>query len=168
MRVYGVDLGTRRIAIACPEIEMVWSSDTEGSRDKRQFASEFDAGRELGRRLLGFLFDWQHGELLDTDDVFVAERPVVGRPHGNVRTAIGQALSGAAALAGLPGRVMFIEQALWKKALCDNGAASKDDIRAWIEGRHPSLAEACGENENRFDAVGIALGSAALALAGDL
>lgn len=168
MRIYGIDLGTRRLAIACPEIEMIWSANTEGSRDMRQFPSEFDAGCELGRRLLAFLFDWQHGELADTDDLFVAERPFVGRPHGNVRTAIGQALSGAAALAALPGRVKFIEQALWKKALCDNGAASKADIRRWVEGRHPALSETCGEDQNRFDAVGIALGSAALALAGDL
>jgi hypothetical protein len=172
MSIYGVDLGTRRIAIACPETELVWSVDLAAGKgsaaNKRQFPTEFDAGRELGRQLAGFLFDWQDGEYVDTEDVFVAERPFVKRPNGSVRTAIGQALSGAAALTMLPGRVVLIEQATWKMELCGNGHANKDDVRAWIEQRYPALAEACIGDENRFDAVGIALGSAVLAQAGRL
>lgn len=71
-------------------------------------------------------------------------------------------------MAQMPGRVAFVEPSLWKKALCDNGNASKDDVQRWVELHHPALAEACAGVEDRYDAVGIAVGGAALARAGGL
>lgn len=174
MRVYGVDLGTRRLAIACPAIELVWSVDlTVGpgsAARKRQFVTELEAGQELGRLVTEFLKDWDAGDGTALfDPVFVAERPILRTVRPNVKVAVGMGLSAGAALSRLPGRsVLLGHPSLWKKALCGNGNASKDDVRAWIEKRHPTLAEACGQDEDRFDAVGIALGSAALASAGDL
>lgn len=173
MRVYGVDLGTRRIAVACPEIDLVWSDDlTVGvgsTANKRRWPDEFSAGMEIGRRVGNYLIDWENGEYDFTgESLFVAERPFLRRQRPNVKTLTGMALSAGAAMSQMPGRVVFLEPSLWKKALCDDGNASKDDIRAWVEHSHPALAEACLGIEDRYDAVGIALGGAALARAGRL
>jgi hypothetical protein len=173
VRVYGVDLGTRRIAVACPDIGLVWSVDlatgTGSTANKRRWPGEFDAGMELGRRVGNYLIDWENGEYDFTgESLFVAERPFLRRARPNVKTLTGMALSAGGAMSQMPGRVVFLEPSLWKKALLDNGNASKDDVRAYVEQCHPALAEACGGDENRYDAVGIAFGGAALARASRL
>lgn len=172
-----MDLGTRKIALACPEIEMVWSTSVDTPRLRRQFPDEFDAGTELGRRVRAFLEEWYatsstyDGARWDgpADSLFVAERPFLRSARPNVKTATGMALSGAAALAQQPGRIVLLKHpSLWKKALSGYGNLDKDGIRAWIDSRHPALAAACGQNQDRYDACGIALGGAVLASGGDL
>lgn len=173
MRVYGVDFGTRRLAIACPEVEYVWSVDLEKgpgtAARKRRFRNEFEWGMELGRQARLALLDSVDGYSELTDALFIGERPFLRTVRPNVQTAVGMSLSAAAAMSHMPGDKVFLKHpSLWKKALVDNGNASKDDVQQHIERSHPALAEACRGIEDAFDAVGIALGGAALARAGRL
>ncbi len=45
----------------------------------------------------------------------------------------------------------------WKKEIVGNGNASKDMIRSWLESSHPIYAEACLGDQDRMDAVCVAL-----------
>lgn len=163
--IFGVDLGTRRLAIACPSAGYVWVDSLERAATRRDFATEVQAGSELGKRARLALL---RAELAYAEtNLFIAERPLLHRHPPNVKTAVGMGLSAGAALADMPGRVVLLEHpSLWKKALCDNGNASKNDIRTWLETHHPACAALCGESEDAFDAVGIALGGSILASAG--
>lgn len=168
-RYYGVDLGTRRIALACPEVGLVWHAHTTSAADMRRYPSEAEAGRELGRRTLETLAEWNFWHGLADDRLFICERPFAGHRVMNIRTAIGQGVSAGAAVGQLPGRLLMLDSpGSWKKALCGNGSADKDEIRAWIEQHHPALAAACNGVEDCYDAVGIALAGPELAPDGDL
>lgn len=149
--IFGLDLATRRVAIACPEIGWVWRSDTESARDKRTFKTETEAGVELGRRALAALLT---EELASQQNFFLYERPFV---RMNARTAVGQALSAGALIAFLPGSCVQIDNNTWKKDLCGLGSADKDDIRTWLEDCEPSLAALSGSDQDLIDATCIAL-----------
>lgn len=167
MIIFGVDLGTRRIAIACPQELFVWSVSLERAADRRQFATELQAGGELGQRSVQAIVD--HFGALRHEALFFAERPFLRTVRPNVQTAVGMALSAGAALNQLPGHVeLFKHPSVWMKEFCGNGNANKDDIRRTVEACAPQAAALCGEDENRFDAVGIALAGAAMASDGGL
>jgi Holliday junction resolvasome RuvABC endonuclease subunit len=162
--IFGVDLGTRRIAIACPSTMFVWAVSLERAADRREFRSEVEAGSELGRRAVTAIFEHHGRSVPKSPWLFVAERPFLRTTRPNVQTLAGMALSAGAALSQLPGRVDLLKHpSLWKKALCDNGGANKDEVRRTVTEREPTLATLCGEDENCFDAVGIALARAVLA-----
>jgi len=152
--IFGLDLGTRRLALACPDANWVYEKNLENAAGKRDYPSEEMAGIGLGlatAEALGETFGF-------TGHEFFFERPIVGRPHGNMKTAIGQGLSAGAVLAHLPGRLHQISHpSLWKKDICGNGNAGKDDIRAWLEATQPALAALCGASQDLIDATCIAL-----------
>lgn len=167
MKIIGIDLGTRRMAACHPESLFVWSVDVSNAAGKRSYLTEFEAGQGMGLMLLDALDD--HGLDVDASTVWVAERPLVHHQRPNIRTAVGMSLSAGAAMATLPGQVIFLNSpSTWKKELCGNGSADKPAIRAWVEASEPTLAALCGEVQDRYDAVGIALGSARLAQDGRL
>lgn len=172
--IFGVDLGTRRAAIACPEVEWVWSVDMATgpgtAQRKRDFPTEIDAGREMGRQARMVLEDEVLGWLGQPDTVFVAERPLVQTGGGaNIQTSIGQALSAGAFLTQLPGRVVVLKHSsLWKKAIGVPGNCGKPLVRGWVEAHQPTLAALCDEIEDLFDATCIALGAAVLVQEGQL
>lgn len=166
--IVGVDLGTRRIAAACPDVRFVWSTHLQGAADRRAYPSEVEAGFVLGTRLKQAMEDHRFPSK-GLPLLFVAERPFLRTARPNVQTAVGMALSAGAALGQLPGRVSLVRHpSMWKKALCGNGNASKDDVRQFVTEREPALAALCGEDEDRYDALGIALAGAALASDGGL
>lgn len=160
--IFGVDLGTRRIALACPEAFFVWSANIDTARGRREFPDEIAAGAELGRQSLEAIAQFGY-----TGHVFYYERPLAGfLPGGkrNIRTAVGQGLSAGAALTFLPGERRQITSASeWKKELCGNGSAKPADYRRWLEEHQPSLAALCGQDEDRSAAFCIGLYGAGLA-----
>lgn len=163
--IFGVDLGTRRIAIACAEIEFLASCSLESDRNRRRFPQETDAGAELGRwaeqQLTQFGYDGHH---------FFVERPVTLRgPKQNVRTAVGQGLSAGAVIAFLPGATHIVENSSWKLEVVGRGDADKDAVTRWLEEHQPALAALCAGSQDGVDAFCISLfGGAALAQAGGL
>lgn len=148
----GLDFGTRRLAYAIPD------SCKAGFVKLKDSGPYTVAIEEAGRQLGDWLLRQDFISLLDPEEMhFWAERPVVGRPHGNVRTAVGQALTVGGVLSQLPGSATLIEQAEWKKAIVGNGHASKDDIRTFLDTTHPALAAACRGEQDVYDATCIAL-----------
>lgn len=158
MTIIGVDLGTRRVALACPPAGWYWRADLEKAAGRRDYPSEVDAGRELGARArTAFLCSGI--SIVGVD--FYYERPLLGRPHGNSRTAIGQGLSAGAVLSQLPGTLCVIENSsTWKKELVGHGSADKGRCRAWLADHQPQIAEVVGEDEDLVDAACIALWAA--------
>lgn len=157
--IFGVDLGTRRVALACPEASWVFAASLEGARLKREYSHEAEAGAELGARAAMAVYEafgYAGGHQ------FYWERPLV---HPNARTAIGQGISFGALSTHLPGTLYEISNSQWKKALCGSGNADKDAIRGWLEEHQPALAALCGENQDLIDATCIGLYGADLAQA---
>lgn len=147
--IVGVDLGTRRAALACIDAGFVWSASLERVVDRKAFPSEITAGCQLGDLAGDALWD----ALVKEDVRFYYERPIVFK---NINTSVGQALSAGAFFAQLHGTFTQIyPSAVWKKEVIGSGNASKDDIRVWVEQQHPTLAQACQGIEDRFDAVAI-------------
>lgn len=147
--IVGVDLGTRRVALACIDADWVWSVDLGTARSKREYPSEIEAGVELGVRARAASVN----VLVEDRIRFFYERPIVFK---NINTSVGQALSAGAFFAQLSGVFTQIyPSAVWKKEVIGNGNASKDDTRTWVESKYPALAEACEDVEDRFDAVAI-------------
>lgn len=116
--------------------------------------------------LLGYWLREEEVGRFDPRPVFYAERPFVGRPHGNVRTAIGQALTVGGVLAQAPGEIHLIEQAEWKKAVVGSGSASKETCATWLSDTYPSLSQAAGGDQDVVDAFCISLYGRELAGAG--
>lgn len=152
--IWGLDFGTRRVALACAETGFGTILRLKDS-GKNAVPIE-DAGRQMGQWLVDNL-------PYDPDPIFFAERPFVGRPHGNVRTAIGQALTVGGVLAQAPGEIHLIEQAAWKKAVIGRGNASKEDIAVWLRTWHPTLSSAAHGDQDLVDAFCISLFGGGLA-----
>lgn len=162
--IVGLDLGTRRVAAACPEIGFIFSVDLdkgEGTaRRKRDYPREPEAGYALGRQLCLALIRNGFAPAQELRAQFYFERPLVGRPHGNSRTAIGQGLSAGAVLSQIfpLGDLHQIDNsATWKKELIGHGHSDKDRCRAWLQEHHPALAAVCGQDQDLIDAHCIAL-----------
>lgn len=146
--ILGVDLGTRRIAIACIDAHFVWSASVESAKLRRENPTEMISGYRLG--LLA-------AEALEQSGVrptkLFYERPIVFK---NVNTAVGQALSAGALFSQLTGSPEQIyPSSVWKKEVLGHGNATKSDIRAWVEGAYPALAQGCAGVEDCYDAVAI-------------
>lgn len=163
--IFGVDLGTRRIAVASADHSYLVELSLEGARSKRQFPQETDAGSELGRWVSEQLAPFGYG-----GHHFFVERPVTlrGRKQ-NIRTAVGQGLSAGAVISYLPGVTHVVENSQWKLEVVGNGHADKAEVRRWLEDRQPALAALCAGSEDGADAFCLSLyGQAALAQAGGL
>lgn len=155
--IYGLDFGTRRLAVAC--------SDTGwcGVKKLRDSGKNAVPIEDAGLQLAQWLSEDGPWLINDATPVFYAERPFVGRPHGNVRTAIGQALTVGGVLAQAPGEIHLIEQAEWKKAVVGSGNASKAAIAEFLERYYPALSAAASGDQDVVDAFCISLHGAGLA-----
>lgn len=164
--IFGLDLGTRRIAVVCLEPRWVFEFKVESAAGKRKYPTEEMAGIALGlatAEAIGEQFGY-------TGHEFFYERPFLPLAHPNPKTLVGQGLSAGAVIAHLPGRAHQISHpSLWKKDVCGNGNAGKDDARAWVEAHRPEVAALCGTSQDLYDATCIAVyGGAVVASAGDL
>ncbi len=150
--IVGVDLGTRRAALACIDIGWVWWANLDTTAMRRAYPSEWQMGNRLG----DMAGDAMHEVGLnqgEPDEFLYFERPVVFK---SVNTSVGQALSAGAFFANLCGQaVQIYPSSVWKKEVVGSGNASKDDTRAWVESVYPALAEACAGIEDCYDAVAI-------------
>lgn len=162
MTIIGVDLGTRRVALACPEVGWCYRDDLESASGKRDYPGPVDAGRALGARSRTAIMDAVSGYRFGIIGLeFWFERPFAGYLPGgkrNVRTAVGQGLSAGALLSQLPGSLHEIDSAsTWKKELLGDGSAKPADYQRWLTHHHPTLTEAVGADEDLAAAHCIAL-----------
>jgi len=158
LTVIGVDLGTRRVALACPEHQLAFRTDLEKAAGRRDYPSEADAGRSLGAQCRTVVITWIAEGLSPWGLEFWFERPVThAGPRRNVRTAVGQGLSAGALLGQLPGSLHEVSNTQWKKELIGDHHATPAVYRGWLEAHHPALAAICGEDEDLAAAHCIAL-----------
>lgn len=153
--IIGVDLGTRRVALACPEAMWCYRDDTQNAAGKRDYPGEVDAGKALGARARTALLDaMARGALPYLGIEFWFERPMA---FANTKTAIGQGMSLGALMGQLPGSIHECSNSQWKKELIGRGDAKPHQYQQWLKDDHPSLAALCGEDEDLAAAHCIAL-----------
>jgi Holliday junction resolvasome RuvABC endonuclease subunit len=144
--IYGVDIGMRRLALACLPLGVHTSVDLGPGKADRSRHVE-----------LMTLVKW-FAEQVPPDAVVWIENPLLsGGMARNVHATIGLAETKGALLSiDRPGAMHSVSTMTWKAAVVGHGHASKDDIRAWVESRFPASAEACAGIEDRYDATGVA------------
>jgi hypothetical protein len=157
--IVGVDLGTRRLALACPTVQWCYRDDIERAAGRRDYPSEAEAGRALGARARTAIFcAVSEGVLPVLGLEFWFERPVThSGPRQNIRSAVGQGISAGAVLAQLPGTPYEVSSTQWKKELIGAHHAKPADYQRWLQDHHPALAALCGEDEDLAAAHCIAL-----------
>lgn len=143
--IYGVDLGTRRIAVVEPG--SLHAAELWLPRLRRGEAEDVQSA-------LRALASWFITTVPPDAEVWV-EAPISG--HGNVRTAIRMAETCGAVLAAHVGRARKVNLSTWKARVIGHGHADKPTIRRWLTDHHPALATVCGESQDLVDAACVAL-----------
>lgn len=140
--VYGVDIGTRRVAVAGPDYFRAALNLPDPATGKGLFTTP----REL-QLLGGFI-----AAVVPPGAILWIERPFMGRPNTNINTAIRLGMSVGAILSRHAGIGNVVDQATWKAEIVGSGSASKPDVTAWLWRADPAEAEACGEDQDLIDA----------------
>lgn len=153
MTIWGVDIGVRSYYAASNDgfILEIQELKKGGARSE-----------ELRHLSLSF------GELVREEDLVVVEEPPLAGSR-NIRTALHLNQTVGAILSATPAKIVLAPVSAWKKAICGNGNAGKDDVRAWLEANHPEYHDRCAGNQNLVDATvisfyGAQLGEAAAEL----
>lgn len=140
--IFGVDVGMRRLAVACVEAEVYAAVDLGTKPGQRQ--------REL-QKLCG----WFEEQVPPEAEVWV--ETAIGGASGNLQTAIKLAMT-VGALHGVhrSGPMFTVAPSSWKAAVVGHGHADKDAVRDWVASRLPKSAKACAGVQDLYDAVCIA------------
>lgn len=145
LRVGGIDLGKRRIAIATFEVN-------DGEIDLIDLT---DVGMRVGIRTrgreLGVLADTILGISLEYDwhEAFV-EEPLMGM---SVASSMSLAESAGVAQFALGDvNTTMVNVRTWKHVVLGNGNASKGQIRTYVDQNHPLYASWC-DSQDAYDAV---------------
>lgn len=140
--IYGCDIGTRRVAIAGPDLMRAALSLPDPPTGKGLFTTP----REL-QLLGGFI-----AAVVPPGAILWIERPFMGRPNTNVNTAIRLGMSVGAILSRHAGVGNVVDQATWKAEIVGSGSASKPDVTGWLWRSDPAEAEACNGDQDLIDA----------------
>lgn len=132
---YGVDVGSRRIAIACPALGWARAYSVPASTPARE------------KHLLAV---WAEHTIPRGSQVFVEAAVVAGAK--NLQSTIKVAMAVGAIISALPGRhVELIAVGSWKKEVCGKGNLDKDGVVDWLLSAHMDLAVACQDSKGRMD-----------------
>lgn len=138
---WGVDVGARRLALACPE---------------RNIAVALKVPISTPSLEVSILVGWLRGQVGIRDLLWI-EAPIVGA-SGNAQTALRMAITVGAILGVHPGgHATLVAPASWKKVVVGHGHASKNDVKSWLDANHPALAQACHGDQDRYDATCLGL-----------
>jgi Holliday junction resolvasome RuvABC endonuclease subunit len=149
MTVIGIDLGTRKVAVAV----------LTGDGLQRATAYAPAEGLSRGYQLLE-LGRYVHDQALfhDADQVWI-EDVIVGNNH-KYSLQLAQVLGAVLAALGVSPAgldVRLVGNKAWKKEIVGNGNASKDMIRNYIVDTHPDYALLCADDQDKYDATCIGL-----------
>lgn len=149
--IWGVDLGTRKIAM----VGLPTSVDVD--LDPQCFTFEVDQTTRANE--LNVLARQFSERVFYTDIIFIEEPPKVK----NMRTFLALAQTSGALLAVSTGRTYLIPVDTWKKKIIGRGGASKELVAAWLAEQQPELHQRSGGNQDLMDASCIALYGQAIA-----
>jgi Holliday junction resolvasome RuvABC endonuclease subunit len=151
MRLLGIDLGIRKIAITCLDDDVLVWADAHSTPE--------DMSRDLQLRDLG-MFAQEISTLHAAEAVWI-EDTIIGN---NRKYSIGLAQTMGAVLAALAQSrlaqgtdVRLVDNKTWKKDVCGNGNATKDVVRDYIHVTHPAYAPLCGDDQDLYDAACVGL-----------
>lgn len=157
--IYGVDIGSRRLAVACIQpahLDVLHLPALKtGQREDVSYAL-----RSIG---------WWIQQNVPPEALVLVEKPIVMHgPKANIGTAMRMSNTVGAILTAHAGPGYIVDNAAWKVLTVGNARASKPDIARWLAEHHPALAEACGKDQDLVDASCIALAAPALVASGQL
>lgn len=134
---YGVDVGQRKVAVACPE---------EG------WARAYTVHESTPHLEKSALSYWLVEQLDgDTDARLWVESAVVAGAR-NLQSSIGIAMTVGALISDHPTRqVTLVPPSTWKKTVTGHGEYDKQQVAEWLEQHHPALAEACRKPSGKLD-----------------
>jgi Holliday junction resolvasome RuvABC endonuclease subunit len=156
--IFGIDPSSKTIAVAR------WDDGIVLSVDKWTFRKGTKAWQPEDARQAHLVIHGVINDLMDAgawDDVTVyLEAPVMGR---SVKPTIVQSyVSGIIqAVATAVADVELVNNKTWKRVIVGNGNASKADTKRYFRKVYPELARRCGDDDDLFDACGLALYGAA-------
>lgn len=150
MVVMGVDPSSRTWAMVVLDGDQPYvfkTSVPQKIKDPQQIA------RDLYAAGLLYLTSWSPLA------VYIEEPLVAGARNLQSSLKIARSVGvfmGACVAAGIT-HTYLIPVATWKAKVVGHGNASKDDVRAWLAGHKPEIAEICGDDQDLRDAACIAL-----------
>lgn len=157
MPVIGVDIGVRRLAIACPEMGWTTHVDLGRRRTGRHALMRHEELASLKRWLWNTMTDVIRLGVHPGDMALVIEQPMLAAVGGSTQTlehmseVIGMVLA-----ADSWGSAKMVNVSTWKALLLGYGHADKEDIDAWLRLTAPELRQLCG-TEDEVDAMCIGL-----------
>lgn len=137
--IYGVDVGSRRLAVADP---------AQSHYETLVLPSVKKVHQVEDIPLLG---DWL-ADTVPRGALVVLELPFRGSVAGNIDTAVRLSQVAGAVIAKHRGPCVQVRPNVWKKAVIGHGGANKAAISAWVREHHPAISEACEEDEDLLDA----------------
>jgi Holliday junction resolvasome RuvABC endonuclease subunit len=145
MRVVGVDLGVRKAAVA------QYIVNARGHVSLWDVTSFFVHPTNRPHEL-GTLAELVKNATVGANYVFI-EEPLVGRgvKASMQISQVAGAIMAKMALEAIHTELVNVKH--WKKDVCGNGNASKEDVDLWLSTTHPSYADACGDDRHRQDNV---------------
>jgi Holliday junction resolvasome RuvABC endonuclease subunit len=150
MRIVGIDLGIRKVAVAHLQDDMLVATEAYASTEYLRTTQLMDLGH------------WVSAMVAECDaDLVAIEEPLVGN---NRRYSLRIAEVFGALLAQLGELqqerqldVVSVNVQNWKKQLLGKGNATKLSVREYIDGVDEAYADICGDDQDRYDAAAIGL-----------
>lgn len=148
MNIVGVDLGVHKVALAAFEGEEM----VDALAYEVPLASTPDRGAQLS--VLAFVVhDFCLGRDADSvwiEDVLIGNNRKYSLGLAEVKGAVLSSLYKLRLNRGTDTRLVNVQT--WKKEVIGSGNATKDDVRAYIDGSNNGYAAQCGADQDLYDA----------------
>ena len=149
MRIVGIDLGTRKAALA------EFNITARGVVTLRSCLAVYVHPTQRGKELSRLSHDV--GEICAHANYVFIEEPLVGR---GVKASMQISQTAGAIMANLATRGIhneLVNVKHWKKDVVGNGNASKEMIKMWLNTHHTAYDAACEGDQDKVDACCIGL-----------
>jgi Holliday junction resolvasome RuvABC endonuclease subunit len=146
MRVLGIDLGIRKIAVAALQDEDLIHAEA------------FEVGAELPRDLqLRSLGAYAHdaAQLANADSVWIEDVIIGNNRKYSIRLAqtLGAVMTHLSSMRLQAGTdIRLVDNKAWKRTVVGNGNADKDTVQNYIRESHSAYAPLCGDDQDLYDA----------------
>lgn len=157
MTVWGIDLGVRSVTLVGLRADVdgspyMFYAATWGSKPPK---SVRNAPPETRWNELVSIRSFIDVYIRRDDVLYVEEPPLAGRR--DVRTALRLAQVAGAVVATSSAPTFLVEVSTWKKEVVGRGNADKAQVAEWLATNHPNWSRLCDGDQNKVDALCIAL-----------
>jgi Holliday junction resolvasome RuvABC endonuclease subunit len=149
MNLIGVDLGIHKVTVAAIgpgelDAQTLLYADTYTSAEQDRCVQL----RELGSWVRDSTAFYQP-EYLFYENVLIGNNRAYSLQLAETKGAV---LAGLAELVRGGLQVIAVNTQTWKKQVIGSGHASKEDVKNYIDGTHPSYSLLCGRDQDAYDA----------------